>query len=125
MRRYYLQRVGNSFFPPGPGKGKAAGAQRVIPPLGRWQCWEFMMQANFASDKADGKQAMWVDGKSAGAFTGIRWRKDMDLKINTLWMEHYGYDEGDPTRQFWKDRQTVWFDDIVVAKQYIGPMRGR
>ncbi|MCY2951857.1 MAG: hypothetical protein NTU53_07750 [Planctomycetota bacterium] len=121
MNKYW----GNSFFPPGPGKGKAAGAQRVIPSLGRWQCWEFMMQANSASDKADGKQAMWVDDKLAGEFTGIRWRKDMELKINTLWMEHYGYDDGDPTRPFWKDRQTVWFDDIVVAKQYIGPMRGR
>ncbi|HKS38288.1 MAG TPA: hypothetical protein VJW76_13920 [Verrucomicrobiae bacterium] len=113
---------GNQFFPPGPGKGQAAGPQRVIPPLEKWQCWEFMIQANTAPDKADGKQAMWVDGKLIGEFTGIRWRSDLDLKVNCLWLEHYGYDEGDPTKQFWKEKQTVWFDDIVVATRYIGPM---
>jgi len=28
-----------------------------------------MIQANTAPDKADGKQAMWVDGKLIGEFT--------------------------------------------------------
>jgi len=116
---------GNGFFPPGPGKGTAAGPNRVIPPLNQWQCWEFMIHANTAPDKADGKQAMWVDGKLAGEFTGIRWRNDMDLKVNCLWLEHYGYDEGDPTKQYWKNRQSVWFDDVVVARRYIGPMKSR
>jgi predicted amidohydrolase len=111
---------GNGFFPPGPGRGKAASEHRVIPPLNQWQCWEFMIQANTAADKADGKQAMWVDGKLIGEFTGIRWRNDMDLKVNCLWLEHYGYDEGDPTKQYWKESQSVWFDDVVVARRYIG-----
>src|SRR6266567_2268977 len=105
---------GNGFFPPGPGKGKQAAEGRVVPPLDRWQCWEFMIQANSAPDKADGRQAMWVDGKLIGDFTGIRWRRDPDLKVNCFWLEHYGYDESDPTRQFSKDRQAVWFDDVVV-----------
>ena len=118
MNKYW----GNGFFPPGPGKGAAAGSARVIPPLDKWHCWEFMIQANTAPDKADGKQAMWVEGKLAGEFTGIRWRNDMDLKVNCLWLEHYGYDEGDPTRRHWKDSQSVWFDDVVVARRYIGPM---
>jgi predicted amidohydrolase len=113
---------GNSFFPPGPDRGKAAGPNRVIPPLDKWQCWEFMIQANTAPEKADGKQAMWVDGNLIGEFTGIRWRNDMDLKVNCFWMEHYGYDEGDPTKQYWKDSQAVWFDDLVVAREYIGPI---
>ena len=117
MNKYW----GNGFFPPGPGKGTAAGSSRVIPPLNRWQCWEFMIQANTAPNKADGKQAMWVDGKLVGEFTGIRWRNDMDLKVNCLWLEHYGYDEGDPTKQYWKDSQSVWFDDVIVARRYIGP----
>ena len=72
---------------------------------------------------ADGKQAMLVDGKLIGEFTGIRWRNDMDLKVNCFWLEHYGYDEGDPTKQYWKDSQSVWFDDVVVARRYIGPMK--
>lgn len=118
MNKYW----GNGFFPPGPDKGKPAGPQRFIPPLNQWQCWEFMIQANTAPDKADGKQAMWVDGKLIGEFTGIRWRNDMDLKVNCFWLEHYGYDEGDPTKQYWKDSQSVWFDDVVVARRYIGPI---
>ena len=116
---------GNGFFPPGPDKGKAAGESRVIPPLNQWQCWEFMIRANTAPDKADGKQAMWIDGKLVGEFTGIRWRNDLDLKVNCFWLEHYGYDEGDPTKQYWKDSQSVWFDDVVVARRYIGPMKRR
>jgi predicted amidohydrolase len=119
MNKYW----GNGFFPPGPGKGAAAGKDRVIPPLNQWQCWEFMIQANTALDKADGKQAMWVDGKLIGEFAGIRWRNDMDLKVNCLWLEHYGYDEGDPTKQYWKDSQSVCFDDVVVARRYIGPIQ--
>lgn len=113
---------GNQFFPPGPGRGKSASEHRVIPHLDKWQCWEFMLEANTAPDKADGKQAMWVDGKLIGEFQNIRWRIDMDLKVNCLWMEHFGYDEGDPTKQYWKDTQSVWFDDVVVATEYIGPM---
>jgi len=116
---------GNAFFPPGPGKGQAAGASRLIPPLNQWQCWEFMIQANTAPDKPDGKQAIWVDGKLVGEFTGLRWRNDTDLKVNCFWLEHYGYDEGDPTKQYWKDSQSVWFDDVVVARRYIGPMNAR
>jgi hypothetical protein len=113
---------GNSFYPPGPGQGNYAGPNRVIPPLDKWQCWEFMIQANSAPDVADGRQAMWVDGQPVGEFGGIRWRDDMSLKVNTLWLEHYGYDAGDPTKAYWKTQQTVWFDDVVVARSYIGPM---
>ena len=117
MNKYW----GNSFFPPGPGKGSAASPQRFIPPLNQWQCWEFMLEAN-SPDKADGKQTMWVDGKQIGKFTGIRWRNDGTLKINCFWLEHYGYDNSDPTKQYWKAKQTVWFDDVVIATRYIGPM---
>lgn len=118
MNKYW----GNSFFPPGPGKGQAASPKRVIPALGRWQCWEFMIQANSAPDKSDGRQAMWINGQLAGEFTGIRWRTDPDLKVNCLWLEHYGYDDSDPTKEYWGDNQTVWFDNIVVATRYIGPI---
>jgi hypothetical protein len=113
---------GNGFFPPGPGKGAAAASHRVIPPLDRWHCWEFMLQANSAPGQADGRQAMWVDGQLAGEFNGIRWREDAGLKVNCLWLQHYGGDSGDPTKRYWPESQTVWFDDIVVAREYIGPM---
>ena len=118
MNKYW----GNGFFPPGPGKGKAADERtRIIPKLDQWQCWEFMMQANSAADKADGEQAMWLEGKLAGHFTGIRWRNSNDIKIDCFWLEHYGYDSADPTRNNTKEKQTVWFDDVVIAKEYVGP----
>lgn len=116
MNKYW----GNSFFPPGPERGKAASDKKVLPKLNTWQCWEFMVQSN-TPDKPDGEQAMWLDGQLIGHFTGIRWRSDPDLKINCFWLEHYGYDSGDPTRQYHKEKQTVWFDDVVIAKEYIGP----
>jgi len=56
MNKYW----GNSFFPPGPGAGKAAQERtRVLPKLDQWQCWEFMLQAN-TPGKADGRQAIHV-----------------------------------------------------------------
>jgi hypothetical protein len=117
---------GNSYFPPGPGKGKSASDQRVIPKLNQWQCWEFMLQANSAPDKADGKQAMWLGGKLVGEFAGIHWTNDpAKVQPNCVWLESFGYDSGDPTKQFWKDKQTVWFDDVVVATEYVGPMKQR
>jgi hypothetical protein len=116
MNKYW----GNSFFPPGPKPGKPASEHRVIPTRDKWQCWEFMIKAN-TPDKADGEQTMWLDGKQIGEFTGIRWRDDPKLKINCFWLEHYGYDPGDPTKKYWQEEQTVWFDDIVVATEYIGP----
>jgi hypothetical protein len=113
---------GNGFFPPGPGKGRAGGPQRVVPALDRWQCWEFMIQANSAPDAADGRQAMWLDGKPAGEFSGIRWRTDLQAAVNCVWLQHYGFDGSDPTRRHWPERQSVWFDDVVVARRYVGPM---
>jgi hypothetical protein len=116
---------GNGFFPPGPGKGRAGGDAKVVPALDRWQCWEFMVQANSAPGVADGRQAMWLDGKLVGDFRGIRWRDDPQLAINCLWLQHYGFDGGDPTKQHWPERQSVWFDDVVVARSYVGPMVGK
>ncbi len=82
-----------------------------------------MIQANSDPNKADGIQAMWVDVTLVGEFTGIRWRSELELKVNCLWLEHYGYDPGDPTKQFWKESKSVWFDDVVVATEYIGPIK--
>jgi hypothetical protein len=118
MNKYW----GNGFFPKGPGKGEQGGADRVIPKLDQWQCWEFMIKAN-TPGKDDGEQAMWLDGKLAGHFKGIRWRNDANLKVNCFWLEHYGFDSGDPTKQHWPEKQTVWFDDVVIATSYVGPIK--
>jgi len=119
MNKYW----GNSFFPPGPEAGKAAGPGRVVPKLGIWQCWEFMVEVNTAPDRADGRQAMWLDGSLVGEWSGIRWRSDPRVRIDAFWLQHFGGDGSDPTKQYWRDEVSVWFDDVVVAREYIGPMR--
>ena len=92
---------------------------------GRWYCVEMMIKANSTPEAADGEQAFWVDGKKVGEFKGFRWRSSDKLKINSFWLEHDGHtenlnkDEEHPNRVY-----NVWFDDLVIATEYIGPVKG-
>jgi hypothetical protein len=72
-----------------------------------------------------GEGVRWSDAKggperfpvpAGGApFDGFRWRTTRELKLNYVWL--YAYitraPEGHVSR--------VWFDDVVVATEYIGP----
>ena len=53
-----------------------------------------------------------------GDFDGIEWRTAEDLKINAFWLMSYITDR-------WTKHPVnrVWFDDVVVATEYIGPIR--
>ncbi|MCK4298260.1 MAG: hypothetical protein KAX80_01940 [Planctomycetes bacterium] len=90
---------------------------------GQWICCEFMVKANSSPDKADGEQAFWIDGKLVGRFQGFRWRSTDALKINSFWLEHdndthdLNKDADHPDRVY-----DVWFDDIVLATSYVGPI---
>ena len=103
------------------------GKQELIQP-GRWYCVEAMLKANSSPEKADGEQAFWVDGELYGRFEGLRWRTSDKLKVNSFWLLYYNTDQparhnNDPDP---KSRvMQVWFDDIVVATEYIGPVRGK
>jgi len=118
-------------------------------PRDRWQCVEFMVKANDAP-KSDGEQAFWVDGRLIGRwapgtptgswksdkyrigggepFKGYKWRTTNDLKINTFWLLYYQEAVWRGSTQFKKKPNTsetegtVWFDDVVVATEYIGPI---
>jgi len=50
-------------------------------------------------------------------FEGFQWRKRAELKLNFLWVLLYitGAPEGHVSK--------VWFDNIVVARDYIGPIQ--
>lgn len=102
------------------------GKEEQIQP-GRWYCVEVMLKANSSPDKTDGEQAFWVDGELYGRFTGFRWRTTDKLKINSFWLLFYNTDQ--PARHN-KDPHPesrvmeVWFDDIVIATEYIGPVCG-
>jgi hypothetical protein len=121
----------------------------AVVPRGRWQCVEVMMTCNSAPDQPDGELALWLDGKLVahfhkGArrgrwtgmgfkllehggtpFEGFRWRTDGKLKINFFWLLHYVTPHAarhnraePPTRP-----NRVWFDNIVVATEYVGPIQ--
>ena len=119
-----------------------------LAPKGTWQCVEFMTRLNSAPEKADGELALWLDGKKVmhiaqGArrgpwtglgfvlpesggepFEGFRFRSTDALKLNYFWLEHYVTEEavrrnGNRTP---KSLNAVWFDDVVVATEYIGPL---
>jgi hypothetical protein len=93
---------------------------------GRWYCVEAKLKSNSAPEAADGEQAFWVDGRKIGEFKGLRWRSTDKLKVNTFWLLYYiteqsalHNNDSDPNRVY-----EVWFDDIVLATEYVGPVQG-
>ena len=122
-------------------------AQPALVPKGRWQCVEVMLKLNSAPDEPDGELALWLDGKltmriakgvardnwsgmgfnlveeGGEPFEGFRWRNSNDLKVNFLNLMLYvtenaarqnGVESPNPVSR-------VWFDEVVVATEYIGP----
>lgn len=97
---------GNSFGVP----------QAPLIPRGRWICVEFMLKHN-TPGQPDGEQAFWIDGNLLGRWQGINWRKTELLKANALTLESYITDR-------WTKNPTnvVSFDNVVIARRYIGPV---
>lgn len=96
---------GNAFRP---------GGQPQIP-KDRWICAEFMLKHN-TPGQPDGEQAYWIDGELVGHWTGIPWRTSPTLMANALTVESYVTDR-------WTKQKIniVDFDNVVIAKDYIGP----
>ncbi|XAM01169.1 hypothetical protein OT109_07230 [Phycisphaeraceae bacterium D3-23] len=122
------------------------GVDRPEVRRGAWICVEMMVKLNALGER-DGEQAFWIDGElwradgqvvshhgpgfprggwtggwwapdvdSQSTFEGFSWRTDEDLSINYLWTYLF------ITRAEPGQVSRVWFDQIVVATQYIGPM---
>jgi hypothetical protein len=87
----------------------------------RWTCVELRVRCN-SPGLADGEQVLWIDGDEVGRWTQIRWRSDSKVQVNGVWMLiYFGY-LGEPNAvDLSKHVASVWFDDIVVSKSYIGP----
>ena len=123
-------------------------AKPVPVPRGRWQCVELMVKLNSAAEKDDGELALWIDGalaihvatgtrhgpwsgmgfqvvESGGrTLPGLNLRTSTALTINHLWLEHYvdpGAQESNKVANP-NPLNRVWFDDVVVATEYIGPL---
>jgi len=129
---------GNGLRPPTP--------QRV--PAGRWQCVEVMIKLNTPGQR-DGELALWLDGElitrihkgvrrdrwtgmgfrvrnddGGEPFDGFSFRTNDKLKINFFWLLHY-VTEGALRRNGVNNLSKpnrVWFDNVVIAKRYIGPI---
>jgi hypothetical protein len=118
-------------------------------PRSTWQCVEMMLKTNSTAATRDGELALWLDGKltahirpgiSIGDWTGMgfqplaqggqpfggfRWRTDERLKVNFFWLLFYVTEHAARQNNVEHPSPTnrVWFDDIVVASEYIGPTR--
>lgn len=82
---------------------------------GEWICVEMMLRHN-TPGKADGEQAYWIDGQLRGHWRGINWRTSPDLFGNAFTLESYVTDRW--TKQL---VNIVYFDNVVIAREYIGP----
>jgi hypothetical protein len=99
-----------------PGNFGASFVPRAnfIPETGRWYCFEFMVKANTPGQR-DGRVAAWIDGTLVADFHNVRLRDTASLKISQVQLELHA--QSNTVRA---DRK--WYDNLVVAKSYIGPM---
>lgn len=87
----------------------------IVPDLGRWYEFEVMLQANTPGER-DGRVALWLDGKVIADFKNLRLRDIPSLTIDRIALSlHTG---SNPQGETYK-----WYDNVVAAKSYIGPMK--
>ena len=90
-------------------------------PKGRWVYDKFLPGQGGEgvrwSDKTRGPEPLSFPSDGL-PFEGFRWRKDERLKVNLLWVLLY------ITKAPQHHVSKVWLDNIVVAKDYIGPANG-
>jgi len=117
---------GDHFFPDGkvlpntsiPGNfgPEFVARPNVVPELNRWYAYEVMLRANTPGIR-DGRIAFWLDGKIIADFRNLRLRDIATLKINRFGLSlHIGSNTRSETRK--------WYDNVVAAKSYIGPVFG-
>ncbi len=84
----------------------------------QWHCVEQYVKMN-TPGAHDGIIRAWVDGRPAFEKEDIMFRTVDSLKIEQIWMNVYhGGTAVSPYDQH------LYFDNVVVARQYIGPMNG-
>lgn len=124
------------------------GGNKLKVEKGKWICVEMMVKLNDPVNESNGEQAFWIDGRlhyqsgqpvshigpgypkgnwTGGwwkpdinvdsTFQGFQWRTNDKLKISYVWPYLY------ITKSKKGYVSKVWFDNIVVAKQYIGPIQ--
>jgi hypothetical protein len=84
-----------------------------LPQRNRWYCYELMVRANTPGQN-DGEVKYWIDGKLISDFPDLNVRSISTLKIDEA---HIGLHAAHSERLNKK-----WYDNVVIATQYIGPM---
>jgi hypothetical protein len=85
-----------------------------LPMTNRWYCYEYMIKAN-APGERDGRIAVWIDGALVADWQNLRLRDKASLKINQIQLELHARSNSNRINR-------KWYDDVVVATSYIGPM---
>jgi hypothetical protein len=86
----------------------------VTPELDRWYCYEYMLQANTPGQR-NGRIAFWLDGKLLADFMNLRLRDVDTLKIDRFGLSfHIGSNPNGATKK--------WYDNVVAATSYVGPV---
>jgi hypothetical protein len=87
----------------------------LIPELDPWYGYELMVKANTPGQK-DGRIAAWVDGRLVMDFPNLRLRDVASLTIDQFALcFHIGSNPNGVSRK--------WYDNVVAARAYIGPLR--
>ena len=68
----------------------------------------------------DGVLKAWIDGVLVFERSDLRFRDVPELKIESLWMNVW-YGGTDPAPQ----DMTLYIDNLVISRKYIGPVTGR
>jgi hypothetical protein len=86
----------------------------VIPELDRWYCYELYVKANTPGQR-DGRISIWLDGQLIGDFPNLRFRDVASLTLDRFNLSfHAGSNPAGETKK--------WYDNVVAATAYIGPM---
>ena len=93
------------------------GCPRFFKP-GQWQCLETYVRMN-SPGKKDGVIRSWLDGEPALEVMNLRFRDTSSLKIDKMVFDTF-FGGGDPSWATPRD-QFAFFDNFVMAKNYIGP----
>jgi hypothetical protein len=84
-----------------------------LPQRNRWYCYELMVRANTPGQN-NGEVKYWIDGTVISDFPNLNIRSIDTLKIDEA---HIGLHAQHSERVNKK-----WYDNVVIATQYIGPM---
>ncbi len=86
----------------------------VIPQTNRWYSYELMLKANTPGQR-DGRVAVWIDGTLIADFPNVRVRDVATLKIDQIQLELHSKSNSVRINR-------KWYDNVVAATSYIGPM---